>query len=428
MHKWICCCVLLLNFSFKINAALIEERSLLPVFEVDSASQQTIELVKQGMMKMQGNDLYQAKNLFLEASSLNPSDPIPLLALANLHIQSKQISTASQYLNKAVLVSPNSVEVLVSMARFYESQEKYHQAEKYYLAAIASKPNSVVILNDLGMLYLQQLKNSHLANDKFMQAFQVAPDSVIAHYGLALSYANLNQFEKAIQHFERVIELRPDDATTYQSLGRLLAKTNQLKKSLEILNQGIQINADFVPLLMDRADVNSALKNTQEAVTDYKKVTQILPSSPFPYIRLGALYESLGNLAAAEQAYRRVISLDPEQAAAYNNLAWLSTITGSNLDEALIFANKAVHLSNNEPVFMDTLAWVYRAKGDLLRAQLTLQKVVKSQPNANAYYHLGIVQKERNLVTEAKISLQKALSMNRNFEHAEAAQQLLDSI
>ncbi|HEY2847444.1 MAG TPA: tetratricopeptide repeat protein, partial [Pyrinomonadaceae bacterium] len=100
----------------------------------------------------------------------------------------------------------------------------------------------------------------------------------------------------------------------------------------------------------------------EEAATQYKAVLDKRPSAEV-WTLLGILEDGRGNIAGAEAAYRNALQMEPETPIAANNLAWIITENGGNLDEALQLATMAVTKNPQSAEFYDTLGWVYLKKG-----------------------------------------------------------------
>lgn len=77
---------------------------------------------------------------------------------------------------------------------------------------------------------------------------------------------------------------------------------------------------------------------------------------------------------------RRDIEESPEDASAYNQAAWLMGNTHKDLEEALRLATKANELSPDNGAYLDTLAHVYFAKGDLDNAIRFQERAVEVEP------------------------------------------------
>ena len=67
------------------------------------------------------------------------------------------------------------------------------------------------------------------------------PDFADAYYGRALSYRNLEKYEKAVKDYSKSIELKPDDADmyygrglTYHYLGNYYYAVKDWEKAIEL--------------------------------------------------------------------------------------------------------------------------------------------------------------------------------------------------
>jgi tetratricopeptide (TPR) repeat protein len=80
---------------------------------------------------------------------------------------------------------------------------------------------------------------------------------------------------------------------------------------------------------------------------------------------------------------RNQIAARPEVAEPYNQYAWLVSNTQGDLDEALRFSKKSLELSSNNSAYLDTLAHVYFARGDLENAVKHQAMAVERDPYSN---------------------------------------------
>ena len=78
-----------------------------------------------------------------------------------------------------------------------------------------------------------------------------------------------------------------------------------------------------------------------------------------------------------------MLQIQPDAAAALNNLAWLAQ--QAHKPGGLAYAEKANAVAPNQPAFMDTLAMLLADKGDYPKAIEMQLKAVERQP-ANASF------------------------------------------
>ncbi len=91
--------------------------------------------------------------------------------------------------------------------------------------------------------------------------------------------------------------------------------------------------------------------------------------------------------ASAEKHYTAVTKVQPNSAAAYNNLAWVSSKL--NKEGAIAYAEKANAMAPNQPAFMDTLALLLAKKGDYAQAEELEKRAIALQPS-NALWQLNL--------------------------------------
>jgi predicted Zn-dependent protease len=111
------------------------------------------------------------------------------------------------------------------------------------------------------------------------------------------------------------------------------------------------------------------------------------PADPrFPFF-LAGLSIADRKYELAEAQLKQVLHLDPDNATAVNNLAWVLWV--QKKPGALDAAERANKLVPNQPVFMDTLALVLAEQGQVARALELQKRAVELDPNA-AGLRLGL--------------------------------------
>jgi len=89
------------------------------------------------------------------------------------------------------------------------------------------------------------------------------------------------------------------------------------------------------------------------AIKEYQLASKKLPMA---YLYLGNAHFQKKEFQKAETYYKKAIKKEPQNADAYNNLAWLYFTRRENLEEGERLALKAVELNPaKEPLYNDTL-------------------------------------------------------------------------
>jgi Zn-dependent protease with chaperone function len=113
------------------------------------------------------------------------------------------------------------------------------------------------------------------------------------------------------------------------------------------------------------------------------------PKSVLLHQSLADVYLKTGNYEGAIKAYERVLSLDPNQPIALNNLAWILVTAPDealrNKERALTLARKAVALEPSA-IFLDTLAEALYANGYVAEAVKTIKQAISRSSEGRGYY------------------------------------------
>jgi tetratricopeptide (TPR) repeat protein len=113
---------------------------------------------------------------------------------------------------------------------------------------------------------------------------------------------------------------------------------------------------------------------TSAALASDKPPTQAL-------LILAMTHEAGGDVAAAEQIYRRVLTIDPAMMVAQNNLAVLIMDRGGNLNEALDLARKASSVNHSgHASALETLASIQAKLKDYAHAVENLDAALRVSP------------------------------------------------
>ena len=152
--------------------------------------------------------------------------------------------------------------------------------------------------------------------------------------------------------------------------------------------------------------------DTERAVEYFQQAVEISPNPVPARLRLAEVYEAHGQGTKAATTYEEVLTLDPEQPLALNNLAYYYVEQDEKLDRALELAEKLAEAELNDPFVLDTMGWVYHRAGRHEEAIQYLQEASRSRTETGMIaYHLGEALRAANRRQDAEDAFQKALTL-----------------
>ena len=127
---------------------------------------------------------------------------------------------------------------------------------------------------------------------------------------------------------------------------------------------------------------------------------------------LSSAQERAGDTKGSENTLRQVLSKDPNNATALNNLGYFLTEHNERLDEALGMIERAVRAEPSNASFLDSLGWVNFKLGKLKEAERYLNDAARRNPaSATIQEHLGDLFKKLGQEEKAQASWRRALSL-----------------
>lgn len=123
------------------------------------------------------------------------------------------------------------------------------------------------------------------------------------------------------------------------------------------------------------------------------------------------LYHRSGNLAKAEEEYRKILQQEPHNAEATHLMGLLALQTGK-LDMAEHFFNTAIELDSSKPEFVVNLGVVYYLKRNFKKAKKLFNRAIEMDKSYfEAYANLGKILAEENDLENAREHLVKAVNL-----------------
>jgi len=255
------------------------------------------------------------------------------------------------------------------------------------------------------------------------------PNSGRALALLAATYVYEKQPAKAIARVQEQIAKSPQNAEMYDMLSELQGGTGDNAGALASAEKAMQLNPADPGAVVAYTHALVASGDTTKALAKWQQWTTTHPSDASALTIYGTLQEVQGDRDGAIVSYKKALQIQPDQAVASNNLAYLMIETGQNVDVALSLAQTARRNLPNSPSTADTLAWAYYHKGNYTSARDLLEDALKTEPNnASMHYHLGLTYNKLSDNSDAALHLKKAVTLAPNTPTAKDAEKALGQL
>ncbi len=318
----------------------------------------------------------EAVTLLRDAVKVSPGEVVPRLQLINTLGtlgDSKGALTAAQ---EAVAVMPNSPEALDALVRAQLAAGDQQQAVSTARRLVAAQPDQAMHQVRLADA-LVVAKDTGGAEKALRRALELQPDLVPAFRGLVALSLMDKKPQQALEHARQLQKARPKDPAGPSLEGDVESSRRAWDAAAAAYRTALQRanSADTAIKLHNALLAGGKSADAERLVADW---LQKQPKDPAFRYYLGDLSLARGQLPQAEQHYRSVLEVQPRNALALNNVAWLMVRQGK--PGAVALAEQANELMPERAPILDTLALALASEGNPKRAVEVQQRAVARSP------------------------------------------------
>jgi len=161
------------------------------------------------------------------------------------------------------------------------------------------------------------------AAQELRQAVEQEPKADDPHYVLALVLTETGQLKEAIEEFKKVIALTLDvdlKIFSYYNIGNAYADLAQYDNAIESYKEAIELDATLSKPHNNLGLAYAALGRMSEAAAEFNQAVKIKPDHAEAHYNLGIAYLQLGKKKEAQDEQRVLAGLKSELAAKLNSL------------------------------------------------------------------------------------------------------------
>lgn len=263
----------------------------------------------------------------------------------------------------------------------------YEKAIELQLQALAFQEYAPFVLNELGVLYTR-LNLSEKAIGYYEKAIELAPEWGLPYSNYCVELFYSEQYDKAIEYGEKALGFLPEFPQMYNFLGWIHANEYDWMSKQNWTRQGLELSKGEA---LDEASVSSLpqlkikYKRTIELL---ERATHVDSSYALTYKNLGIAYFQIGEHEKAIKSFRRAIELDSTDWDSHYNQGRSYTLQGKHDDaeKAYVIALQFAPLSRDSAEILNSVAMVYKSRGEKEKFIKTHEKVRELNPRFSYSY------------------------------------------
>jgi tetratricopeptide (TPR) repeat protein len=222
--------------------------------------------------------------------------------------QLRLLSRCSYYLGEDERVLDSSAQLLKSISA--DSEALYWRAQSAQRLGLEALAKATTLNPESASLHalsgdmLRGKGDLPSAAEEYRKAIALKPDFLAAHLGLARDLYSDSKPAEAEQELKFVLSANPDEPEANYLMGEILLNRKSYADALLLLQKALRGGTDQLPFVhLDLSKVYEEQGNPQQAIAELKQALPVDEDGSY-YYRLGRLYLTVGDRAAAAEALK----------------------------------------------------------------------------------------------------------------------------
>lgn len=298
---------------------------------------------------------------------------------------------AQMYLEKVVQTKPDDIEAQALLASVYNRQRNYEKAISAYQKVIGLDENRDDAYLNLGIVYLRmsRFKESipHLE-----KAVELNLDHKEAYYHIGTAYEEIKDYAKAAENYEKYLNSNPENpGDGYFHLGICRINLEQYEEAIAAFKEALKEKPQDIKINYQLAQAHQKAGQYENAEEIYRMLAQLTPEEAQVYYRtILKMYDDAGASEKAIEAAKKLIELNPTSDMDIYNLG-LMYMKLNRYDEAIAAFKKAVEINPGSEYTYMQIGYIYYKQKKYREAINTYKQIVGFMPeNSDAWYMIGI--------------------------------------
>ncbi len=332
------------------------------------------------------NEYSQADQILTDLLSKGYKDP----RLGRLELQSfmqqGKLAPASDVIEKQLQASPGNRNLEMAMALIKIRQKEFDSAGRQIDAILSKEPDFLPAIAAKVQLYI--------AAEQKPQAIELC-DQTVARLNTAESYLMRCQLNLMLDRKPQILadidayrsKAGTQNVQTYLVCSQLYTVCDQPDRALQEIQPALKIANDdldaqkAIAFTLGIIAEKAGKSEDQKLIPQIKEILDTLwkknQHNEQAAFTMAMLLHNQGKEEQAAVMYEKTLALEPRQAVAINNLAWITCRTRNNPQKALELANQGLQIKPDYADLIDTRGLIYFTMGDYGRAMNDFNRCIQ---------------------------------------------------
>ena len=255
-----------------------------------------------GLLLIEKGENEKALQMLERALEIDPANFEAYRGKARAFLAQQRTEEAEATYSKAIEMKPDYWAGYAELGVFYYSNGRFEDAARQFEIVTDLTPNNAGAYRNLGGIYYY-LGRQEEAMDAFQKSLSIEPNYG-AYSNLATMYFYDKEYSKAAEMYQEALALNDSDYSVWSFLSSAYKQSSPPKmeefmhatrKAKEMAEKQLEVNPRNPAVLADLASFELGLGDSESAERTLKRASDMQPVDVNLQVRIGMLYENIGN-------------------------------------------------------------------------------------------------------------------------------------
>jgi tetratricopeptide (TPR) repeat protein len=308
------------------------------------------------------------------------------LVKSRLLLKKNSPKLAIHYIEHAEKISPYEAEVKVLKAKALSMLGAVGEARNIIaeISSISDQVNNAEI--GLCEAYIFEYEgNYEKMYLRLKEVLFLSPENEEALEKINYASALARRFEENIDFHNELLDRNPYNYLAWYNLGQSYANIGEYEEAIDAMEYSFIINSEFESGYLDCADMCIQINRFSQAAEIFKEYLVSFDKDPFVLVNLVHCLLELGEVNEAKEFALDAVKLDPYNDEGFYLLADIYQ-KEQNWESALNAYFKAIEIEDNREEYYEGLAKMYIKLNEPRKAEKFFDEMLQLEPSEEHYY------------------------------------------
>ncbi len=323
---------------------------------------------------------------------------------------------AVTFLRQVIKLKPDDLEVLFLLAETYTKQRSYSSSVSTYKKILELDPQLDDAYLEMGIIYVKMMQWSD-AVAALEKSLELNADNTRAYSHLGKAYEEQKIFDKAAASYQQYLKAHPETPEDVAlSLGICYMELEQFEDAILAFSEALKANPEHLNTNYKLAQAYQKAGQLEKAEETYRALAELSPEDAKIYFNtIIRMYDDAKMPDKAIGAAQRLIEIYPNDSEAYYNLGYMH-VKLKNYKQAIEIFKKTVEIRPEFEYAYMNLGYCYSQMKNHEEAVNAFKKVVEIVPNSSdGWFNMGINYMQQKNWESAVEPLRKTIELRPDY-------------